>query len=343
MLNFINQIFLAVLGYLKADWYILLIGILLAVTINVYVDSTKLKKFFERKTGVSIPGAVAFGALTPLCACGTTAVLLSMFISSLPWGPVMAFLISSPLTSPSEYMFETAFIGNRFATALVISSVVLGIGAGVAAHLLEKKTKFFENQFRLVKDNTQNCCSKNSKKKVSLKGKLIKPSLNVTIKAHQEICCSNGDTSNKITFIERYKLNKFLKELYNIGVKKILFYFVIFIAIGQVVEIIIPKDLVLLLFSSNKAYSIPLGATIGLPLYLNDSSALPLLKSFINAGAGEGTVLAFLIAGKATGIPVMAGMSTIMKKRAMAFYIGFIYVGAIIAGYTYQLLINLKF
>lgn len=89
----------------------------------------------------------------------------------------------------------------------------------------------------------------------------------------------------------------------------------------------------MLLFSSSKAYSIPLGATIGLPLYLNDTYAIPLLKSFINSGAGEGTVLAFLIAGKATGIPVMAGMATIMKKRAMAFYIAFIYFGAIASGY----------
>src|SRR5690349_17904905 len=127
MENIIKQILLSVWGYLRADWLILLIGITLAVSISVYVDSNKLKNLLMKKTGVSIPGAVLFGALTPLCACGTMAVLLSMFVSAMPWGPVMAFLISSPLASPSEYMFETAFFGSKFATAVVISSILLGL------------------------------------------------------------------------------------------------------------------------------------------------------------------------------------------------------------------------
>jgi uncharacterized protein len=54
-------------------------------------------------------------------------------------------------------------------------------------------------------------------------------------------------------------------------------------------------------------------------------------------------VFAFLIAGKATGIPVIAEMSTILKKRAMIFYLAFIYFGAIISGYLYQFIVNIKF
>ncbi|MDF2591154.1 MAG: hypothetical protein K0S75_620, partial [Clostridia bacterium] len=139
--------------------------------------------------------------------------------------------------------------------------------------------------------------------------------------------------------VKKYKLDKFAKEFVNIGLKKILLYFIIFISIGRVVEMIIPQSWIMTLFSADKAYSIPLAATIGLPLYLNDSSALPLLKSLINSGAGQGVVLAFIITGKATGVPVIAGMSTFLKKRAMLFYIGVIYIGGILAGYIFQLLV----
>jgi uncharacterized protein len=345
MLDFIKDITLAVLGYLRADWYILLIGILIAVIITVYVDTNKMKKFFKRKAKISIPGAVAFGALTPLCACGTTAVMLSMFVSSMPWGTVMAFMISSPLTSPSEYMFETAFFGSKFATGLLITSIVLGISAGIVAHLLEKRTKFFDNQFRLgggdpegAGDSECSCSSEEAvleiKKPLLNNSKLLGPrNYKYKLKAIEK----------KVSFIEKYKVKKFFKELYNTGFKKILLYFVIFIAVGRIVEMIIPKSVIIGLFSGNKFYSVPLAATIGLPLYLTDSSAIPLLKSFINSGAGEGAVLAFLIAGKATGIPVIAGMSTILKKRAMVFYLGFIYFGAILAGYLYQFIANIKF
>lgn len=375
-MNILKELFLAVLGYLKADWFILLIGILIAVAVNVYMDSNKLKKFLEKKAGVSIPGAVGIGALTPLCACGTMAVLLSMFITAMPWGPVMAFLISSPLSSPSDYIFETAFFGSRFATGLLIASILLGLIAGFVAHFLEKKTNFFKDQFRLSSNSKgssccsesynevasvccssnneeikSNCCNNSStmtvnkprgKEKIKVKNSSSMKIIKTTIK--ENTTQNNLSTKNGIgNFAQKYKLKKFAQEFYNIGIKKILLYFIIFIAIGRVVELFIPKEWIMSLFSGNKSYSIPLAATIGLPLYLSDASAIPLLKSFINAGAGEGAVLAFLIAGKATGVPVIAGMSTFMKKRALLFYVTFVYVGAIVAGYLYQIISLINF
>jgi uncharacterized membrane protein YraQ (UPF0718 family) len=358
MEKFITEILLSVWYYLSSDWLVLLIGITLAVIMNVYVDSNKLKSMLMKKSGASIPGAVLFGALTPLCACGTMAVLLSMFVTAMPWGPVMAFLISSPLSSPSEYMFETAFFGSKFATAVLVASIALGIIAGFLANFLEKRTNFFKDQFRLTKANsesccavsgdaakTKGCCGKNEKadesccapnKRLEVKSSAALNIKKAVVKKHEGYTVQTSE-SQEIGFIKKYKLDEVAKGFINIGVKKILFYFVIFIAIGRIVEMIIPQRFIMTLFSADKAYSIPLAATIGLPLYLNDSSALPLLKSFMNSGAGQGVVLAFIITGKATGVPVIAGMSTFLKKRAMLFYIGSVYIGGILAGYIFQL------
>lgn len=348
--NIFNEILKTVWGYIAADWYILLAGILIACYVTVYVDTNKLKGFFKKKSGISIPGAVAFGALTPLCACGTTAVMISMFVSALPWGPVMAFMISSPLTSPSEYLFETAFLGSRFATSMLISSFVLGIGAGLIAHFLEQNTSFFDNQFRIAQEPVAKKVVVRVKNKAAVELKTGTDNelgcgcSRVESESELVACCSEAETVNDGTkplgFFSKYKLDKFFYEVYNTGVKKILFYFIIFIAVGKFIEFLIPKEWIMMLFSSDKSYSIPLAALLGLPLYLTDASALPLMKSFISSGASEGAVLAFLIAGKATGVPVIAGMATLMKKRALLFYVGVIFVGAIIAGYAYQFIFS---
>ncbi|SHJ08504.1 Uncharacterized membrane protein YraQ, UPF0718 family [Geosporobacter subterraneus DSM 17957] len=331
MMNLVKDVLLTVFNYLKADWHILLIGILMAVSINVYVDAMKLKKYLEKNAALSVPGSVAFGALTPLCACGTMAVLLSMFISSMPWGAVMAFLVSSPLTSPSEFMFQTSFFGARFATMVLISSIALGLLAGFIAHLLDMKTNFFAGQFRLNAQGQKSCCNKDEESDGMID--LLEPAA----------CCSQEEvmTQHKQSFREKYKIDQFVKEFYNIGIKKILLAFIVFIAIGRIVEMIIPKEWILALFSQDKSYSIPLGATIGLPLYVSGSASLPIMKSFMHSGAGEGAVLAFLITGKATGIPVIAGMSTILRKKAILFYVGFVYLGGICFGYLYQALVNM--
>lgn len=346
---FLTEILLSIWHYLRADWLVLLIGIILAVSMSVYVDSNKLRNMLTKRSGISIPGAVLFGSLTPLCACGTMAVLLSMFVSAMPWGPVMAFLITSPLTSPSEYMFETAFFGSKFATAVLVSSIVLGLLAGFIANILEKKTSFFKDQFRLVSEKSESCCSDEaavkeksccSSKKKAVINKVDSLKIKKATVGKEACCTSQVEAAARLGLVKRYKLDKLAKEFVDVGLKKILLYFIIFIAIGRVVEMIIPQSLIMTLFSADKAYSIPLAATIGLPLYLNDSSALPLLKSLINSGAGQGVVLAFIITGKATGVPVIAGMSTFLKKRAMLFYLASIYLGGILTGYIFQFLVN---
>jgi len=328
-LSLFLHIIQTVLYFLKADWHILLIGILLAVGVNVYSDPHKLRGLLVRRAGLSIPGAVLFGALTPLCACGTMAVLISMFVSAMPWGAVMAFLVSSPLTSPSEFMFETAFLGTHFAVAMLISSVALGISAGFLAHYLEKNTSLFKGQFRLGNDKTQTplteaeCCAT-----AEPEASCCSPALQ-----NNPSCSCNAKNA---PWQERLKLKEFGQQFVQLGLKKVLLYFVLFIAVGALVERFIPTHLVESLFSEGRAYSIPLSATIGLPLYVSNSAALPLLRSLLNAGAGQGAILAFLIAGKATGVPVILGMSTFLKPKALAYYVGFIYFGSILAGFVLE-------
>ncbi len=353
MFQFIQLICEAVLGYLKADWPILLFGILIAVVINVYGDPEKIRSYFSRKSGLSIPAAVGFGSLTPLCACGTMGVIISMFVSALPWGPVMAFLVSSPLTSPSEFIFEGAFLGWNFAAGMLIASLIMGVGSGFGAAWLENHTGFFNNQFRLLTTSVH-------KENPAAPSEISGSCCNETPSAHSRplplpmvsdqspsLCCDSGGAAALVSdgfstdWIRTWKVDRFIKEFWELGIRKILLYFVLFIAIGRVVEMLIPATLISDLFGSQSSVSIPLAATIGLPLYLNYTSAMPLLRTFMESGASQGAILAFLIAGKATGVPIIMGMSAFIRGRALAYYVLFVYVGAILSGYVYELLLRI--
>lgn len=58
ILIFGRQIYETLMGYLIADGPILLGGIVIASFLTVYMDPHKLKSFFMRKTGLSIPSAI---------------------------------------------------------------------------------------------------------------------------------------------------------------------------------------------------------------------------------------------------------------------------------------------
>jgi uncharacterized membrane protein YraQ (UPF0718 family) len=57
----------------------------------------------------------------------------------------------------------------------------------------------------------------------------------------------------------------------------------------------------------------------------------------IASGSSEGAMMAFIITGSATSAWVIAGLSTFLKKRAIALYVAFILAGGILSGYIYNL------
>lgn len=158
----LNSLLRYVLMLYKADGVYLFAGIVIAVALSVYIDPEKIKKFLINNTGFSIWGGVAFGAFTPLCACGTMAVIISMTVSALPWGAIMAFLVSSPLMSPDIFVFYAGIVGLHFAVALTVASIVLGFGAGYITHFIEKYTGFLKNQLHYDKTGEPSDCCCNS-------------------------------------------------------------------------------------------------------------------------------------------------------------------------------------
>lgn len=149
------------------NWKVLTFSILLAVGLKTYLNTEKFSAILFRKKKVSIFASVAFGAFTPLCACGTTAVLIGMLTTTLPWGPIMAFLTSSPLMSPDGFVMITGVIGLRFAIALTIASVVIGISSGFITNIIEKHTHFLDNQSRFVDKEKSAGCACNKPKVVT--------------------------------------------------------------------------------------------------------------------------------------------------------------------------------
>ena len=313
MVNLLFDIPITVLHYLRAQWILLSLGMIAAVVVRVYFDAETIKRFVQKHDRVALPGAIALAALTPLCACGTMGVILALFVSQMPWGPVMAFLVTSPLLSPSGFLFCVSFLGLPFAVALAVAALTLGTAAGWGAQWLERNTSFLSNQFRRpVRSCSESTCRNDAPEMTDL---------------------NQG-------WLQRWKIRELLIGLYRYGLRGILLYFVLFIAIGQVVERLVPAGIVEGLFSSTNPSSVFLAAALGTPLYLSGPSALPLLSSLVDQGASWAAVLAFVIAGKATGLPVLLGMGVFVKPRVLLAYASYIFFGAILAGYVAQMIMS---
>lgn len=353
---------LYVLQTLQHNFLVLLLGILTAGALRVYIDAEQMMRWLMNRPYLSVPATVAFGAFTPFCACGTMAVVLSMLATALPWAAIMAFLTSSPLMSPDGFILISGMIGVPFAVALTVASIAIGLGSGYLANALQKKTTFFNDQLRfsgtLAQKETANCgCSSLAQqqpaavlaaapaaepKKASCCGASAAPAPVPAVSA----CCSAAaqqpvEAPRVSSRIRRWKLDQLGQAVFDLGIKKILPMFAGFAAIGYLINRFIPSEWISAVFGVQNAFAVPLAAVIGLPLYVTGNAAIPLLQSLLAGGVSPGAMLAFLITGPGTSAGVLAGIATILKRRAILYYVACLLVGAVALGYLYDFLLLL--
>jgi uncharacterized membrane protein YraQ (UPF0718 family) len=320
---------------LMHNWKILAFAILTAVILKTYVNSDKLSQLLFKRKKISILASVAFGAFTPLCACGTTAVIIGMLTTTFPWGPIMAFLTSSPLMSPDGFVMISGIIGLKFAVGLTIASVVIGLGTGFITNIIEKKTNFLAGQSRFAGKEQAPACSCNSASEESV------PAITTgcacgTLAVSAEVSQDKAIKKDGVTVAKKFKLKEFAENLYTLGFRQILLFYTIFIAIGFMINYFIPSSIISALFGANAFYAVPLASIIGLPLYITTDSGIPIIQSMLQSGASEGAMMAFMITGSATSAWVIAGLSTFLKKRAIMLYVAFVMVGGILTGYLFD-------
>lgn len=351
--SYLKDTVLYMLGTLLHNLPALVLGVLVAAAIQTYVNPDRMRNWLMRRSSLSIPTTVAFGAFTPFCACGTMAVVISMLATSLPWGPIMAFLTSSPLMSPEGFVLISGIISPTFAIALAAASIIIGIGSGYITHIIEKKTHFLKDQLRIVSAPAASAdcgCSAASTPAVASQAACCNSVVESCECGQAELstqsCCGvlavKPPKANRLrAFLVKYKLDQLFKAAFNVGVKKILPYFALFAGIGYLINRFIPSEWISVLFGSDNAFAIPLSAVVGLPLYVNGDSSLPLIQSLMQSGVSGGAMLAFMITGPGTSAGVLAGIATIMKKKAIALYVTFLLGGAILLGYAYELVLAL--
>ena len=140
---------------------------------------------------------------------------------------------------------------------------------------------------------------------------------------------------------KRWQGMGYLTEIWLVG-RRLLLTFVIASFLGYLLGNLLPARWISALFGTGTGWSVPLGATLGLPFYLNISSSLPIARAFLAHGATPGAAMAFLLVGAGTSIGAVAGMLTIVRWRVAALVTVTLWMTAVVVGSAYNLLLALR-
>jgi hypothetical protein len=123
-----------------------------------------------------------------------------------------------------------------------------------------------------------------------------------------------------------------LAEVWRTG-RRLVLYFVGFSAIAYLVLELVPSNALVGLLGGTTLWSVPLAATLGIPVYITSEGSLPMVAALMSGGLGAGPAMAFLITGAGTSVPAIAGALVIARYRVIALVVALLLGGAVFLGW----------
>ena len=354
--------FVEVAGFVATSAWKILPVFLLSVSLGVLVRALRLdgaiRRAFSHRIGVSIMLATAVGAFSPFCSCTVIPLVAGLLMGGVPLAPVMAFWVASPTMDPEIFALSVGFLGWDLAVTRLAATLVLSLGAGyltlvltgggLLGKVLRRERRDTEQGVERV--GSDGCCAAETAPPAGPVPVAVgaKPAAGtaapVALAERTETsggsgCDASGEAGaesgptrepwygsalgslralswaevGRDAATESWRLGRWLLVAF---------------ALEALILAYVPQETIAGVLGGSNPLAVPLAALIGLPLYMTEAAALPVVSGLLQSGMSPGAALAFLIAGPATTVPAMVAVWSLVRPRVFALYVGIALVGA---------------
>ena len=275
--------------------------------IRSYIDNTKFKNYIEKQPKfIAHLLASLFGAITPFCSCSSIPLFIGFIEAKIPFGIAMSFLITSPMINEIAILVLAGVVGVKVTILYVLTGIIVGMMGGFIMGKLGYE-KFLQDYINTIKNKKATTCS-----------------------------CSCTSNVQKLTLTTRIKDSLiYTKDL----MQRIWLFMLLGIGVGAFLHGYVPQEFFITYMGEDNLLSIPMAVIVGIPLYADITSIIPIAQVLIDKGAAVGTVLVFMMAVVGLSLPEMIILSRVMKKELIIRFVIFMFITFTIVGYIYNLII----
>lgn len=316
------------------------VSITLSALIRALQLEALIRRAVEPRIGLAVIFATAVGAFSPLCACTVIPVINGLLYSGVPLAPVMSFWIASPTMDPEKFALTVSMLGWPLAIARMVATVVLSLGAGYLTFALTRGGLLGESILRHApapqappkrrlpviaggsdaKDETASCCTPAA---------AAAPSCCTPARPNapfgERLRAVDWATTGRQMVVESWLLGRWL---------------LLAVVLEALIVRYVPQPAIAGVLGEGSRFAIVLAALIGIPLYLNNVAALPIVSGLLAQGMQPGAAIAFLIAGPVTTVPAMSAVWGVVTRRVFALYLGISLLGAVVLGWLTNLVLG---
>jgi uncharacterized membrane protein YraQ (UPF0718 family) len=268
--------------------------------IQSFFPPERTKRILGRFRGITANLLAALlGTVTPFCSCSSIPLFIGFTNAGLPLAVTFSFLISSPLVDLASLILLAGTFGWTTAIAYVAVGVVLAVVAGtiIGNSHLEAYVEPFVFSTRACACSTD------------------------------EVADSTMTVSDRLAYA---------RDQTTIIVRKVWLYVLMGVGIGAVIHNWIPERFIAAILGQDKWYSVPLATLVGVPMYSDVFTTLPIAEALVAKGVGLGTALSFMMAVTALSAPSIIMLKRVIKTRLLVLFVGIVAVGIMLIGFAFN-------
>ncbi len=285
---------------IKIGLLLIAINYVMAVT-RYYFPVEKIRRILTSRNwyGFDYFLAALLGVVTPFCSCSSIPLFIGFVSAGIPLGVTFAFLIASPLVNEASLFIFPSIFGLKM--TLIYNSI--GIAVAMLAGVVIQRLKMDKNvnqdflKFKTQKEDVE----ENDGKTVSLKKRL------------------------KIWWLDGMNISKSIFPYVLIGV-----------GLGALIHGFVPEDFINMYLSIKDWWAVPMAVILGMPLYANSVSVIPVVEAMTGKGIPLGTSLAFMTATVTLSIPGLLILKKAMNWKLLTAFIIVTSIGIMIIGYFFN-------
>lgn len=281
---------------------LLLIITNLMTFLNSYLPIEKIRDFLAKNKlfWLEYFFASLFGAVTPFCSCSSIPLFVGFLKAGIPLGVTFSFLITSPLVNEVAVAMFLGIFGIKITAIYMLSGIVLWI---IGWWILGKmKLEKYLADFIQAKRASQ------------------------SIEMIQK----------KKSFVQRIK--KVAKEARSITIK-IIPYILLWVGVGAVIHGFVPTWFFEAYVTKSNPFAVPIAVLVGIPMYANATSVIPIVQALIAKWVPLGTWLAFMMAVVGLSLPEFLILKKVMKTKLLLIFFGVVGLFIMLLGYFFNIVL----
>lgn len=342
-----------VAGNIWHIWPAFLISVVLSVLIRALKLDRVIRSALSRRVGLAVLLATGVGAFSPFCSCTVVPVVSGLLLSGVPLAPVMAFWIASPLMDLEIFALSVGTLGMPLAVARLLATLLLSLGGGYLTLALTR-AGFFAQVLRPSRRarpvaTTQSPAAPRTSPPISASGVYLP--LTLSVGPTLSLTGASGSAPLSVpTPVERW-WRPLIGSLRALDVRaagrdvaalswSLGRWLVLAFVLEALIVRYVPQQSIATVLGGRSVLAVPLAALIGIPMYLGNLSALPIVAGLLTQGMQPGAAIAFLIAGPITTVPAMTAVWNIVERRVFWLYLAIGLLGAILAGFVTNLVLG---